>query len=96
MLSRGQHGGVVVKFAHSSGPGFTSSDPMHGPLIKPHCGSIPHTKQRKTGTDVSSGTIFLTKKNSKTKNYVVKNFKVFTLFYIVFLIIFIIIVSQNV
>ena len=29
------------------------------PLIKPCCGSNPHTKQRTIGTDVSSGTIFL-------------------------------------
>ena len=28
-------------------------------LIKPCCGGIPHTKQRKIGTDVSSGTISL-------------------------------------
>ena len=28
-------------------------------LIRPRCGSIPHKKQRKTGTDVSSVTIFL-------------------------------------
>ena len=32
------------------------------PLIKPCCGGIPHTKQRKIGTGVSSGQIFLTKR----------------------------------
>ena len=31
-------------------------------LIKPCCGGIPHTKQRNIGSDVSSVTIFLTKK----------------------------------
>ena len=31
-------------------------------LIKPCCGGIPHTKQRKISTDVSSGTIFLKQK----------------------------------
>ena len=34
-------------------------------LIKLCCGSIPHTKQRKMGTDVSSGSIFLMKKKKK-------------------------------
>ena len=28
------------------------------PLIKPCCESVPHKKQRKTGTDIRSGTIF--------------------------------------
>ena len=31
-------------------------------LIKPCCGGIPYTKQRKVGIDVSSGPIFLTHK----------------------------------
>ena len=31
-------------------------------LIRPSCGSIPHIKQRKMGTDVSSATIFLKQK----------------------------------
>ena len=37
-------------------------------LIKPCCGSVPHTKQRKIGTDVSSGPIFLTKKKKEKKD----------------------------
>ena len=39
-------------------------DPGCGPmpLIKPCCGSNPHTKQRKIGTDISSLTIFLKQK----------------------------------
>ena len=49
---------------HFSGPGFTGSDLWQGPthclLIKPCCGSVPHTGLRKTGADVSSGWIFLT------------------------------------
>ena len=32
------------------------------PLIRPRYGSVPHTKQRKIGIDVSSGTIFLRQK----------------------------------
>ena len=32
----------------------------YAPLIKPCSGGVPHTKQRKMGTDFSSGTIFLT------------------------------------
>ena len=43
------------------------SDPRRGPtpLIKPCCGSNPHTKQRKIGTDVSSGPISLIKKKKR-------------------------------
>ena len=61
--------GMVVKFTSSTLVVWGSQ--VHGAesqvrtymlLIKPCCGSIPHTKQRKTGTDVSSGTLFLTKK----------------------------------
>ena len=36
-------------------------------LIKPCCGGVPYTKERKIGTDVSSGPIFLTKKKKKKK-----------------------------
>ena len=35
------------------------------PLIKPCCGGVPRTKQRKIGPDVTSGTIFLTKKKEE-------------------------------
>ena len=34
---------------------------------QPHCGGDPHIKWRKTGTDVSSGLIFLSKKKKKKK-----------------------------
>ena len=48
-------------------PRFTGSDAGHGPtpLIKPCCGGIPHTKQRKICTDVTSGTIFLKPKRGR-------------------------------
>ena len=50
---RGRPGGVAVKFAHSAlvagVHGFRSQAWTHIPLIKPCCGGIPHTKQRKTG-----------------------------------------------
>ena len=32
------------------------------PLTKPCCGGVPHTKQRKIGSDVSSVTMFLKQK----------------------------------
>ena len=35
---------------------------------QPCCGGIPHTKQRKTGTDVSSGPLFLT--DTQKRNYI--------------------------
>ena len=43
--------------------GFEGLDPGEGTYSsrRPCYGSNPHTKQRRTGTDVSSGTIFLTK-----------------------------------
>ena len=49
---------------------FTVSDPRRGhmPLVKPCYGSNPYTKQRKSGTDVSSGLIFLKQKKKKTGN----------------------------
>ena len=57
---------VVVKFSALcfSGLGFVSLDPgcRSTPLIKLCCGGDPHTKQRKTGTDVSSGPLFLKQK----------------------------------
>ena len=42
--------------------GFRSRAHTYTLLIKPCSHDVPHTKQRKTGTDVSSGPIFLTKK----------------------------------
>ena len=62
---RGQLGGVVVKFVCSASvaQGLQVQIPgvvLHT-LIKPCCGGVPHTKQRKAGTDGSSVT-FLTKK----------------------------------
>ena len=38
-------------------------------LIKPCCGSIPHTKEGKVGTDVSPGPIFLTHKKKLKSLY---------------------------
>ena len=54
--------------ASAGGPGSVGSDPQCGPtpLIKLCCGGNPHRKQRKMGTDVSSGLTFLTKKTTKT------------------------------
>ena len=61
-----QPGGIVVKFCVFcfGSPGFTGTDLRHGPtpLTKPSCGGGPHTRERKTGTDASSGPIFLTEK----------------------------------
>ena len=62
---RGWPGGIVVKFVCS-----TSAAQVHrlGSQVwtytthQPCCGGIPHTKQRKTGTDVSSEQIFLREK----------------------------------
>ena len=45
--------------------GFRSWAPTYMPLIKPSCGSVPHTEWRKIGTDVSSGTTFLTKEKKR-------------------------------
>ena len=53
-----------------SGLGFTGLDPGRRPtpLIKPCCGSDPHKKkEKKIGTDVSSGPIFLTQKREREK-----------------------------
>ena len=57
----GWRGGVVVKFAawvHR----FGSQAQTCTLLITPHCGGVPHTNWRNTGTDVSSVTIFLKQK----------------------------------
>ena len=65
---RGWPKGQVVGFPHSTSGALGSRVWNQGatyiPLVKPHCGSFPHTKWRKIGTDVSSGRagpIFLTK-----------------------------------
>ena len=42
--------------------GFRSQAWTYTLLIGPCCGSIPHTNQRKIGTDVAPGTIFLRQK----------------------------------
>ena len=34
----------------------------HAPLVNHAVAGVPHTKQRKMGTDVSSGPVFLSKK----------------------------------
>ena len=44
---------------------FGSQVQTYVPLIKPCCGGVPHMEQRKMGTDVSSGPIFLTKNKKK-------------------------------
>ena len=71
----GQPGGIIVKFTYSTSVAqvhrLGSWVQTYTPLIKPCCGGIPHTKQRKISTDVSSGPIFLTKQN-KSKS-VIKN-----------------------
>ena len=46
---------------------FGSWAQTYTPLIKPCCGGVPHTKQRKAGTDVGSGPLFLTKTKKKKK-----------------------------
>ena len=58
-----QPSGIVVKFAHSASAVRDSQAQISGAdlhaALMPCCGGIPHTKYRKTGTDVSSATIFL-------------------------------------
>ena len=67
-VSWGQPNGIVVKFAHSASAAQGSQVWIPGvdlhDVCQPCCGSIPHTKQRKIGTDVSSGPIFLKKKKN--------------------------------
>ena len=52
----------MVKCAHSTSSAWGSQVQTPGAdlaqLVKPRCRSIPHTKERKIGTDVSSATIF--------------------------------------
>ena len=62
VMCGGQPSGIVVKFAHStSGPRvrwFRSWEQTYTLLLNPCCSSVPHTKWRKIGTNVSSATIF--------------------------------------
>ena len=69
----GWPGGLVVKFS-TLHFGSLGSVPRYRPTThqQPCCGNDPHTKQRKTGTDVSSRQIFLSKKrNRKNTNQIV-------------------------
>ena len=64
-------GGTVVEFpcCASMAQDWQVQIPVRdlAPLIKPHCGGIPHTKRGRLAMDVSSGPIFLTHKKQKTK-----------------------------
>ena len=67
LLSRGQPGGAAVKFTRSASAAHGSPVWIPGadraPLGKSHAVvGIPQIKQRKMGTDVSSGPVFLSKK----------------------------------
>ena len=42
--------------------GLRSQAQTYTPLIKPHCGGVPHAKQRRIGPDVRSVTVFLKQK----------------------------------
>ena len=58
---RGWASGVEVKFAHSASqrPGVR----QFGSRVRTYAvAGVPHIKQKKMGTDVSSGPIFLSKK----------------------------------
>ena len=55
----GQLSGILFKFARSIAG---AQGQTYIPLIKPCCDNVPHTKQKKTGTDVSSAIIFLKQK----------------------------------
>ena len=52
-------------FRWSGVSGFRSWAWTYTQLIKPHCGGVLYTKQRKIGMDVSSVTIFLSSKKTK-------------------------------
>ena len=66
MTSGGQPHDLVIKSVALSlqWPGFMGSDLRHGPTppVKPCYGGNPHTKQSKTGTDITLGLIFLGQK----------------------------------
>ena len=68
-ILREKRAGLVVQWVSScalllwpTAHGFGSQVWTYVLLIKPCCGGVPHRKQRKMGTDISSGTIFLSKK----------------------------------
>lgn len=65
-LQPGPPGAVVLKFTILFGTlGFAGSDPRHAPthLSTSYAeAGVPHEKQRKMNTDVSSGPILLSKK----------------------------------
>ena len=63
--NRGWLHGIVFKFVCSVSMAWGLR--VQTLLVNPCCGGIPPTKQRKFGTDVSLGTIFLTKKKNKQK-----------------------------
>ena len=64
--SRGQPGGTAVTFARSTSAAWGSLVQIPGAdmaLLASHAVvGVPHTKWRKTGTDVSSEPVFLSKK----------------------------------
>ena len=64
---RGHPGGMVLKFKCCTLAARYSQvrswAQIYTILIQPCCGGIPHTKWRKIGTDVSSGTVFLNREN---------------------------------
>ena len=63
----------MVRFAlHFGGPRFTGLDPRGGPthrLSNHAVAGVPHIKERKMGTDVSSGPLFLGKKSRIGSEY---------------------------
>ena len=67
-------GGVGVKFAHSASAAGSSQVRIPGRDLTQHSSSshtvaVSHIKQKKIGTDVSSGPILLTKKRKKGLNF---------------------------
>ena len=62
--------GLVVNFTHTASAAqvhrFRSRTWTYA-TYQPCCGSNPHTKQRKTGADVSSGRVFFSKKTKQNK-----------------------------
>ena len=65
-MDQGWLGGATVKCACSTlvAQGLLIWIPGAdmAPLGNPCCGSVPHIKYKKMGTDVSSGSVFLSKK----------------------------------
>ena len=69
--SRGRPSSTAVKLARSASAAWASLVRIPGAgmalLGKQCCVGVPHIKERKMGTDVSSGPIFLKKKEKKKK-----------------------------